>query len=98
MTDKIKMRVEMEVTKPQAVALQAMFTYWNQLSSMGSSRNVTFFVDGDGNFHPKCDVSFSKRMPLLTSKIAEMAVVEDNDGNRKYDYDLLAWKEHDDKD
>jgi hypothetical protein len=94
MSDQIKMRVEMEVTKPQAIALQAMFAYWNQLSSMGGSRYVAFFVDGDGNFHPKCDVSFSERMPLLTPKIAEKAVVEDDHGHRKYDYDAIAWEEH----
>jgi hypothetical protein len=94
MTDKIKMRVEMEVTKPQAIALQAMFAYWNQLSSMGSSRYIAFFVDGDGNFHPKCDVSFNKRMPLLTSEMREAAVVEDIHGDRKYDFDPIAWMLH----
>jgi hypothetical protein len=34
-------------------------------------------------------------MPLLTPKIAEKAVVEDDNGNRKYDYDAIAWGLHD---
>jgi len=91
MSDKIKMRVEMEVTKPQALALHAMFIYWNQLSSMGGSRHVSFFVDGDGNFHPKCDVSYNVRMPMISDEIRELAVVEDDNGNRKYDFDAIAW-------
>lgn len=96
MSEKIKMRVEMKVTKPQAIALQAMFAYWNQLSGSGGSRYVAFFVDGDGDFHPKCDVSFSERMPLLTQEMKEKAVVEDNHGHRKYDYDGIAWSLHED--
>ena len=32
MNDRIKMTVNMDVTIPQALALQAMFEYWNKLS------------------------------------------------------------------
>ncbi len=91
MSEKIKMRVEMEVTISQALALQAMFEYWNHLSSLGSSRYVAFYVDGDGNFRPACKVLFSEDIPSLTSDMAEQAVVGDNDGNRTYDFDAIAW-------
>lgn len=92
MSDKVKMTVEMEVTIPQALALQAMFEHWNLLANMGGSRYVGFFVDGDGNFHPKCDISYDKQIPKLTDELRELAVVEDKHGNKKYDFDAIAWK------
>lgn len=91
MPDTVKMTVSMDVTIPQALALQAMFKYWNYLSNIGASRKVAFYVDGDGNFHPKCDISFDKNMPSLTEKIEEISVVSDENGNRVYDFDPVAW-------
>jgi hypothetical protein len=88
------MTVTMEVTRPQALTLQAMFTYWNQLSSQGSSRRVGFYVDGDGNFHPKCQMTFSEPLPELTDELRELAVAVDENGNRLYDFDSIAWKVH----
>lgn len=90
--DRVKMIVQMEVTPAQGLALQAMFEYWNQLSSMGGSRNVAFFVDGDGNFHPKCYVMFNPKLPKLTDELREAAVIKDQDGDRVYDFDPIAWK------
>jgi hypothetical protein len=97
MSEKVKMTVNMEVTIPQALALQAMFAYWNLLANVGSSRYVSFFVDGDGNFHPKCDVTYDKPIPFLTDELRDLAVVKDNGGDRTYDFDPIAWEiNHDD--
>ena len=81
----------MEVTEPQALALEAMFKYWNQLSSVGSSREVAFYVDGDGNFHPRCKVTVEPRNVELTDDLEKKAIVADDHGDRVYDYDPIAW-------
>lgn len=87
------MTITMQVTESQALALQAMFAHWNTLSSMGSSRNVAFMVDGDGNFHPKCLVSYSKNISKLTDELKEAAVSnDDGNGNVTFDYDGIAWR------
>ena len=94
MSDKITMTVVMQVTEAQAIALREMFDYWNYLSNIGSSRKVSFYVDGDGNFHPYVQMLFN---PPLASyfhqrrDIAEKAIAEDEDGDRLYDYDDVAW-------
>jgi len=94
---KIKMYVEMEVTISQGLALQAMFEHWNFLSNMGSSRLVAFFVDGDGNFHPKVTTSFSEVIPELTKELKEKAMIGTMEGEvpfggAKFDFDPIAWK------
>jgi hypothetical protein len=88
----MKMRIELEVTEPQALALQAMFEYWNALSNMGSSRYVGFMVDGDGNFRPECDITYDKPILPLTDELRDLSVVIENEGNRMYDFDPVAWK------
>jgi len=94
--DKITMYVKMEVKPAQALALQAMFGYWNQLSGLGGSRKVGFYVDGDGDFHPNVQISFDPGIPVelpeLTPELREAAIIEDNDGDRTYDYDPVAWR------
>lgn len=88
---RITMTIEMDVSVAQALTLQAMFDYWNALASMGSSRFVAFYCDGDGDFRPKCRTSFSAPIPELTAELRQIAVVDENNGNRKYDYDPIAW-------
>lgn len=80
----------MEVTVPQRAALTAMFERWNALSSMGSSRRTSFFVDGDGNFHPKVTINGVK--PKVSDEVARLALSRDTDGHRDYDFDTIAWK------
>jgi hypothetical protein len=92
MSERIKMTVEMEVTPAQGLALQAMFEDWNTLSSMGGSRSAGFYADGDGNFHPNCKITFDGEVPELTDELRKIAVVEDQGGNRVYDFDPIAWK------
>ena len=91
------MNVTMNVTPAQALTLKAMFDYWNQLSSWGSSRKVGFYADGDGNFHPKCQITFSEELPELTDELRRAAIAEESDGDRLYDFDAVAWRlKHDD--
>lgn len=94
----MKMVVEMEVTEAQGLTLQAMFEYWNTLSSAGASRYVSFMCDGDGNFHPNCKISFNSPVSNLTDDLRNASI---RDGfstknfpypERKYDFDGLAWK------
>lgn len=93
--DRTKMTIVMEVTESQGLALQAMFEYWNHLANIGGSRRVGFYVDGDGNFKPHCDVKFESMTPKLTDEMREISVVEEVDGDRLYDFDPIAWKLHD---
>ena len=88
---KTKITIDLEVTEAQGLALQAMFEYWEHLSNIGASRFVAFYVDGDGDFHPKSKISFSDEITLLTDEMRKIAVVSDDDGNRKYDYDGIDW-------
>lgn len=94
------MSVDMEVTIPQALALQAMFDHWNRLSNIGATREVAFYVDGDGNFHPKCNYTFSESIPVLNNELCELARVPDHDSGKDrfddpmalFDYDSIAWR------
>ena len=95
---RIKMTVELDVTVPQALAMQAMFNYMNQLSSLGGSRVAGFYADGDGNFHPKAKCSFSEEIPELTEEMRAASAIElkdhvncGSDGDRYFDYDPIAW-------
>ena len=92
MSERLEMTVKLQVTPAQGLALQAMFKHWNLLSAIGSSRNISFFVDGDGDFHPKAEVAFSTTIPELTEELATKAISKnDNYGNLGFDYDSIAW-------
>ncbi len=91
MVERLEMTVKMQVTPAQALALQAMFKHWDQLANCGSSRMIGFFVDGDGNFKPKCDVTFSAPLPELTEELEKAAVTsDDGNGARNFDFDGVA--------
>lgn len=96
MSDKIKMKIELEVTEPQALTLQAMFEYMEQLGGMGASRYVAFYADGDGDFRPKPEITFDQPVRPLTDEMRKAAVVEDEHGHRKYDFDPIGWMLHED--
>lgn len=85
------MTVTFEVTEAQALALQAMFEYWTEIAVLGASREVAFFVDGDGNFKPNCQFAFSRKVRELTKNLRKYAVVKDSSGDRVYDFDHIAW-------
>lgn len=93
MTKRLEMTVTMQVTPAQALALQAMFTHWNRLASWGSSRMIGFYVDGDGNFKPECEMAFSEPLPELTDELAKAAIAsDDGNGAVNFDFDGVAWK------
>lgn len=93
MSEKIKFNVEMELTKDQALAMQAFFERWNHLSVMGNSRFVAFYVDGDGNFKPNCKIS----CPELDIQLTEEMIAASNkkygvivDSENVFDFDGVA--------
>ena len=92
MADRLKLTVQMDVTEAQAVALRAMFEYWTYCGRIGRSREVAFYVDGDGNFQPRCVVTTDKPVPELTDELRELAIARDTNGSRTYDFDQVAWK------
>ena len=51
--EKTTMTVYIEnLTEAQKIALSDMFAQWQALGNVGSSRWVSFFADGDGDFRP----------------------------------------------
>ena len=97
------MVVKMDVTIPQALALQAMFAHWNRLAGMGASREVAFYADGDGNFHPNCEVSYSEELGFTKEEWDELhqlarVYYEDSGKDRfnepmaLFDFDSIAWR------
>jgi len=97
---KIEMTVTLNVTVPQALALQAMFDHWNSLSSMGASRQVSFYVDGDGNFHTHAQCKFSEEIPELDNHLRDLAELSDDNSGvdrfgspmASFDYDTIGWR------
>ena len=100
MSKKLDLTVKFKgVTEAQAVALRSMFKYWEHLGGVGSSRRVAFFCDGDGNFRPKVSFESSEDiLPSMIKELDELAVVEDDNGHRLYDFDSIAWKIEEDPD
>lgn len=94
MSKRIKINVEMDVTPGQALALEQMFKYWNRLTSAGSSRQVGFFVDGDGDFHPNCKVIFSEEIKhnISEDELRKLSISIDDGGNRLYDYEDISYR------
>ncbi len=90
MNNRLQMTVTLQVTPAQALTLQTMFNHWNYLSNIGSSRKSSFFVDGDGSFHPKCEMSFSEPIPEMTDKIKYAAMEVNQNGNTIFDFDNVA--------
>ena len=91
--ERLEMTVKMQVTPAQALTLQAMFKHWNLLAGWGSSRMIGFYVDGDGNFKPKCECSFSVPLPELTEELEKLAQAKnDGHGNIDFDFDGMGWK------
>lgn len=87
----MKLTVVMNVTVAQALTLKAMFEYWNTLAKLGGSNYVSFYVDGDGDFHPQCAVTVDGALPELTRELKDKAIAHDLGGDRRYDSDGIAW-------
>jgi hypothetical protein len=91
MTKRIEMTIKMQLTEPQALAMQAMMEHWNQLASQGSSRMIAYFVDGDGNFKPNTTWQYSEPIQPLTDEMRKAAIVDNRAGEAKFDFDPIAW-------
>src|SRR3990167_10177842 len=86
------------LTRAQAIALHAMFEHWRYLGAVGSSRIVSFMVDGDGNFRPKPEVIFTVNNPYdgLTEERRRELLDIARGGEDAFDFDPVAWALHDD--
>ena len=91
--DKHKLVITIDNIGPaDAIALKKMFEYMQYLGNIGSSRQCTFFADGDGSFHPK--VSFD--YPIELPEVSEVSgVIETREGGRRGQFDIdsdsIAW-------
>ena len=52
-SEKTTFVIECEMNSRWVPHFLGMLKYMQQLGSMGSSRSVAFYVDGDGDFRPK---------------------------------------------
>ena len=94
--ERVEMTVKMQVTPAQGLALQAMFEHWNKMASWGTSRNISFYVDGDGNFKPNAEVTYSEEIPELTDEMRKKAAYDEKgNGDVSFDFDPIAWMMHD---
>jgi len=57
----------------------AMLKYMEYLGGIGSSRQVTLYADGDGDFRPKFRTLFGRKLK------SDANPIKDRHGNRVYD-------------
>ena len=76
------------VNQADAIALKKMFEYMEYLGIIGSSRNCTFFADGDGSFRPKVSFEYPEKLP----EVPEIDGVNLQTRNFSIDSDSIAWK------
>ncbi|HBZ80936.1 MAG TPA: hypothetical protein DEP07_11185 [Brevibacillus sp.] len=71
-----KFTIEVEMQERWIPHFMSMLEYMQQLGEIGSSRNVTLYSDGDGDFRPKfkADIEYETVKP-----------VHDSAGSRVYD-------------
>lgn len=74
------------INQADAIALIKMFKYMESLGKRGSSRNCTFFADGDGSFRPKVSFEHTEELP----EVPEITGIKDS-GNFSIDSDNIAW-------
>lgn len=73
----MKFTIEVEMEDRWVPHFLAMLKYMEQLGSLGRSRCVSLYADGDGDFRPK--FKWDRTLP---SKVEPKL---DNNGNRHYD-------------
>lgn len=84
--DEVSLTVTFErLTEPQAIALSRMFEQWGKHGRFGASRWVSFYVDGDGAFHPSIDVTAFDSL-VTDGAIQDAAEIEAN----KFDADAVT--------
>lgn len=88
-----------DVSKAQAITLVKMAKIMEWCGHVGTSRNVTFFADGDGDFRPTVtyeateDISYTEKL----STDLEIMEAQENHNDFKLDYDDVAWQIEDEK-
>jgi len=84
MSEKFKVTATFNVNLAQAIALKSFFEKWEFNAAIGASRHVSFYVDGDGDFHPH--IVFKSEKDLSEYDwVLPYAEVEEN----KFDYGWL---------
>lgn len=73
-TEKFTVTVEMQTR--WIPHFMSMLKYMETLGSIGSSREVTFYADGDGDFRPKFSTKY---------KYDKQNPIKDDNGHRLYD-------------
>lgn len=74
---KRKFKVDCEMEERWVPHFLAVLKYMQQLGSMGSSRVISIYSDGDGDFHPT--FGWDKDLPPVASP------AKDKNGDRYYD-------------
>ena len=93
--NKVSLTVQIHnLTVSQLLTLKEFFKYWEYLGKIGSSREVAFYCDGDGNFRPTIEFKQSSKVPELTDVEKQLTIKHDHNGDRLYDFDNLAWSFH----
>jgi len=73
------------LNEPQAITLISMLETWEMHGEFGSSRWVSFFVDGDGSFHPKIEIDVDERV-IQSDEVKDVAEIDTN----KFDFDSVT--------
>lgn len=74
------------LNEPQAVALISMLETWEMHGKFGSSRWVSFFVDGDGPFHPEIEIDVDDDDVIQSDELKDVAEIDTN----KFDFDSVT--------
>ena len=69
--------IDVELEERWVPHFLAMLKYMQYLGGVGASRMVSFYADGDGDFHPKF-----RWDPFLKS---DGKPIKDDDGNKTFD-------------
>ncbi len=87
------------LSEAQKIAIEDMLAIWIYCGGIGASRPVTFYVDGDGDFHPDILIDGQKpRRFKNPTKDAKVHTIDDKIPEHTgyfIDYDEIAWLLHD---
>jgi hypothetical protein len=76
------------ISPADAIALMKMFKYMEYLGNIGSSRQCSFFADGDGSFRPKASFVY----PIELPEVPEIDGVNERTRDFSIDSDAIAWR------
>ena len=83
------------ITEAQAITLVKAAKIMEWCGKVGTSRNATFFADGDGNFRPEVSYNSSDPLRFTEKKLAldiEIMNAMKNHTDFKLDFDDTAWQ------